>query len=121
MIDTEKKKKSWCNAVIWNKEESSHLFMKGIQSSIAIAWIGLTAEMSRADNLSVSSTYQLDLAAELRIDGCGRGFNPHSCPLGEDTITIPHSHSSANAPLLSSPPHRVPLITDPSLCQRTCI
>lgn len=76
---------------------------------------------SREDNLSVSSTYQLDLAAELRIDGCGRGFNPQSCPLGEDTITILHSHSSANAPPFS-PPHRVPLITgSPSLCQRACI
>lgn len=83
-----------------------------------ITRIGLTAEISRADNLSVPSRYQLDSAAGLRINGCDRGSNTHSCPLGQDTITIKHSHSSANA----SPPCCVPSITGSlSLCQHTWI
>lgn len=65
----------------------------------------------------------MDSAARLRIDGCGRGSDPHSCPLGPDTVAVIHSHPSANAsPLLPPPPHRVPLIAGSlSSCQHTCI
>lgn len=56
--------------MMWNKDEESHLSMKDIQSSITITRIGLTAETIVADNTSVSSKDQLDLAAGLRIDGC---------------------------------------------------
>ena len=93
----------WCNAVIWNKEEYSHLSMKGMVSSIAITWIGWTAETSGADNWSVSSRDQLDLAAGLTINGCDRGSNPHSHTLGQDTITAVHSHGPP-------PPRGPPLV-----------
>lgn len=73
--------KCWCNAATWNKDEWSHLPMKGMQRTTAITRIGLTAETSRADNLSASSR---DHRSGLRIDGS----YPHGCPLGQDTITM---------------------------------
>lgn len=63
------KDKICCNTVIWNKEEQSHLSMQDIQSSITITWIDLT-ETNRAENLSISSRDQIDLAAGLRVDSC---------------------------------------------------
>lgn len=77
--------KDWCNAVIRNKEEESHLCTKGKQSSATITWIGLAEERSRKNNRSVSSGDQLELAAGQRINGCERasqlptwpGYNHH--------------------------------------------
>lgn len=95
--------------------------MKGIQSSITITWMCL--DSGGEQRRWPITVFQVDSAARLRIDGCGRGSDPHSCPLGPDTVAVIHSHPSANAsPLLPPPPHRVPLIAGSlSSCQHTCI